>query len=171
MRKCSISFISWTTHLAVSLDLSSKATLTFIPDDRRIVGYDFFFHAHMLKRHGNKVIMIYKKYHNEYERSDRELGIYSVESFTFPENTNIGRCPSTRISRVPRTIYTGANPAPSDPAHFYYTNFDDPSASHKPHQLWSTHSGCEDQATYMQGEPFTPTRWGTFPTQEPDNTR
>jgi hypothetical protein len=64
-----------------------------------------------------------------------------------------------------------ANPAPSDPAYFYYTNFDDPGASHEPHQLWSTHSGWEDQATYEQGEPSTSTGWGTFPTQEPDNTR
>jgi len=101
--------------------------------------------------------MIYKKYRNEYELPDRELGIYSVNSFTFLENTNIGRCPSARISRVPRTVYTGADLAPSGPAHFYYTNFDDPGASHEPHQPWSTHSGWEDQATYEQGEPSTST--------------
>jgi len=63
----------------------------------------------MQKRRANKVIMIYKKYRNEYER----LEIYSLNSFTFLENTNIGKCPSTHISRVPRTVYTGAEPAPS----------------------------------------------------------
>jgi len=42
MRKCSISFTSWITRLAASLDLLSKATLTFIPDDHRNIGYDFF---------------------------------------------------------------------------------------------------------------------------------
>jgi hypothetical protein len=48
MRKCSISFTSWITRLAASLELLSKATLTFILDDHRIIGYDFFFRAHML---------------------------------------------------------------------------------------------------------------------------
>jgi len=42
IRKCSISFTSRITRLAASLDLLSKATLTFIPHDRRIIGYDFF---------------------------------------------------------------------------------------------------------------------------------
>jgi len=36
--------------------------------------------------------MIYKKYRNEYELPHQELGIYSVDSFTFPKNTNIDRC-------------------------------------------------------------------------------
>jgi hypothetical protein len=171
MRKCSISFTSWITRLAASLELLSKATLTFILNDRRIIEYNFFFHAHMLKRCNNKITMIYKKYRNEYELSNRELGIYSVNSFTFPENTNIGRCPSAHISRLPRTVYTGADPAPSRPAHFYYTNFEDLGASHEPHQPWSTHSGWEDQVTYEQGEPSTSLGWGIFPTQELDNTR
>ena len=43
MRKCSISFTSWITYLAMSLDSLSKATLTFIPDARRVIGYDFSF--------------------------------------------------------------------------------------------------------------------------------
>ena len=42
MRKCSISLTSWITRLATSLELLSKTTLTFILDDRRIIGYDFF---------------------------------------------------------------------------------------------------------------------------------
>ena len=125
----------------------------------------------MLKRRNNKVMMIYKKYRSEYELPDRELRNYSIDSFTFPKNTNIGRCPSTRISRVPKTVYTGADPAPSGPANCYYTNFDDPGASYKPHQPWSTHLGWEDQATYQQGESSIFTGWGTIPTQEPDNTK
>jgi hypothetical protein len=108
--------------------------------------------------------MIYKKYRNEYELSDRELRIYSVNSFIFPESTNIGRCLSACISRVSRVVYIGTDPAPSSPAHFYDTNFDDPGASHEPHQPWSTHSGCEDQTTYQQGESSTSIEWGTFPT-------
>jgi hypothetical protein len=40
MRKCSISFTSWITRLAAVLELLSKATFTFILDDRRIIGYD-----------------------------------------------------------------------------------------------------------------------------------
>jgi hypothetical protein len=171
MRKCSISFTSWITRLATSLDLLSKATLTFIPDARRVIGYDSFFHAHMIKRCDNKVIMIYKKYHNEYELPNQEFGIYSVDSLTFLESMNIGRCPSARISRVPKTIYTGTDPAPSGPTYFHYTNFDDPGASHEPHQPWSTHSGWEDQVTYQQRESSTSTGWRTFPAQEPDNTR
>jgi len=162
MRKCSISFTSWITRLAASLDL--LATLTFILDDHRIIGCDFFFHAHMLKRQNNQIIMIYKKYHNEYELSDQELGIYYVNSFTFLENTNIGKCPSACISRLPRTVYNRNNPAPSGPAHFYYTNFDDPGASHEPHYPWSTHSVLEDQATYEHGDSSTSIGWGTFPT-------
>jgi len=159
MRKCSISLTSWITRLAASLELLSNVTLTFILDDRRIIGYDFFFRNHMLKRRNNKIIMIYKKYHNEYELPDSELGIYSVDSFTFAEN----RCPSARISRLPRTDYTGADPASAGPAHFYYTNFDDPGASQGPHQPLSTHLEWEDQATYEQGEPSTSIGWGTFP--------
>ena len=100
MRKCSISFTSWITCLATSLELLSKATLIFIVDDHRIIRYDLFFRAHMLKRRNNNIIMIYKKYRNEYELRDRELGIYSVNSFTISENANIGRCPSARISRT-----------------------------------------------------------------------
>jgi len=67
----------------------------------------------MLKRCDNKVIMIYKKYQNKYELPDRELEIYSVDSFTFLESTNIGRCPSAHINRVPRAVYTDTDPAPS----------------------------------------------------------
>ena len=111
-RKCSISFTSWITRLAMSLDLLSKATLIFIFDAGRVIEYDFFFHAHMLKRRDNKVIMIYKKYRNEYELSNEELRVYSVDSFTFLESSNIGRCLSARISRVPRTVYTGTDPTP-----------------------------------------------------------
>jgi len=114
--------------------------------------------------------MIYRKYRNEYDLPNRELAIYSVDSFTFLECTNISRYPSARISRVPRTAYTRTDPTPSGLAYFHYTNFDDPGASHEPHQPWSTHSGWEDQATYQQGESCTSTGWGTFPTQEPDNT-
>jgi hypothetical protein len=65
----------------------------------------FFFRPHMLKRRDNKVIMIYKKYHNEYELPNRELGIYSIDSFTFSESTNIGRCPSARISSAHDCIH------------------------------------------------------------------
>jgi len=72
---------------------------------------------------------------------------------------------------VPRTVYTGAEPTPLGAAYFYYTIFDDPGASHEPHQPWSTHSGWENEATYEQGEPSTSTEWGIFPTQVPDNTR
>jgi len=42
MRKYSISFTSWITRLATSLDLLSKAILTFVPDVGRVIGYDFF---------------------------------------------------------------------------------------------------------------------------------
>ena len=133
----------------------------------------------MLKRCDNKVIMIYKKYQNKYELPDRELEIYSVDSFTFLESTNIGRCPSAHINRVPRAVYTDTDPAPSVQLiiitltlmiQFAKKNFDDPGAPHEPHQPWSTHSRWEDQATYQQGESSTSTEWGTFPTQELDNT-
>ena len=105
MRKCSISFTSWITRLDASLELLSKVILTFILDDRRIIGYDFFFRAHMLKRRNNKIIIIYKKYRNEYVLPDWELGIYSVDIFTFLENTNIGTYPSARINMLPRSLH------------------------------------------------------------------
>ena len=67
-------------------------------------------------------------------------------------------------SAVPMTVYTGTDLAPSGLAYSHYTNFDDPGATHEPHQPWSTHSGWKDQATYQQGESSTSTGWGTFPT-------
>jgi hypothetical protein len=74
MKKCKIPFTSWVTCIANGLGLSDNVILTFISTPQRIIGFDFFAHAHTL-------IMIYKGYTNEYPLHDRNLGLYSVESF------------------------------------------------------------------------------------------
>jgi hypothetical protein len=136
MRKCNISFTSWITHIAAGLNLLQNATLTCILDIRRIIGYDFFFHAHMLKRSNTKIIMIYKNFTNEYELPNRELGIYFVQTYTFLDSRAIiGRCTSTCISgRTSRPNYTGADLTPLGTAYFHFIGFDEPGTSHEPHQ-------------------------------------
>jgi len=66
MRKCSISFTSWITCIAARLKLLDNATLAYIPESRRIIGYDFFLRAHMLKKRNDKIIMVYKNHPNKY---------------------------------------------------------------------------------------------------------
>jgi hypothetical protein len=85
MKKCKIPFTSWVTRIANRLGLSDNAILTFTPTPRRIIGFDFFAHAHLLKKKGNKYIMIYKGYTNEYPLPDRNLSLYGEFCLAFVE--------------------------------------------------------------------------------------
>lgn len=49
MSKCLVEFTSWITRIIVGLGLLDNATLTYIPTSHRIIGFEFFSHAHLLK--------------------------------------------------------------------------------------------------------------------------
>jgi len=76
--------------------------LTYIPVPQRIIGYNFFKQAHLLKTKDNKIYMVYKNFDNNYELPNRELGLYTVESF-FDLQTGratVGRSPSACFART-----------------------------------------------------------------------
>jgi hypothetical protein len=49
MSKCLVEFTSWITRIAAGLGLLDNAILTYIPAPHRIIGFEFFSHAHLLK--------------------------------------------------------------------------------------------------------------------------
>jgi hypothetical protein len=108
-----------------------------------------------LKQKGNRIFVTYKGFVNEYELSNRPLGLYAVETFLLDlqrPTKRVGRSLSTRITRniVPR--YTGEGGAPPAPAFTQYQGFDQPGLSEPRHRAW------EDQTSY---DPPTPEEnWG-----------
>jgi hypothetical protein len=163
MKKCKIPFTSWVTRIANGLGLSDNVILTFIPTPRSIIGFDFFAHTHLLIKKGNKYIMIYKGYTNEYPLPNRNLGLYSVESFVLPlqkEGLVLGRGPSARITRNQQPQYRGADAAPAGSAFTHFVDFEQAGPSQPSTQPLSHHSGWREQPIHEHGEFSSGAPWG-----------
>jgi hypothetical protein len=76
---------SLVTSIAKNLGLLKNASVAYIDDiPRRHIDYEYFNHAHMLKRKKDgKLVMMYVDYITEIPLPDRNLGLYAVDSFVF----------------------------------------------------------------------------------------
>jgi hypothetical protein len=78
--------------------------------------------------------MVYKNFDNEYELPNRELGLYTVESFVFDLQTGratVRRSPSAHFAGMQRPSYHGADSTPQGPTYTAFTGFDQPQPSHQ----------------------------------------
>jgi hypothetical protein len=99
--------------------------------------------------------MIYKGYTNKYPLPDRNLSLYSIESFVLSlqkEGLILGRSPSARITRNQQPQYCGADAAPAGPAFTHFVGFEQANPSQPPAQQWSHHLGWEEQPMHEHGE-------------------
>ena len=75
---------SLVTHIAKILCLLENAFVTYIDVPRWLIDYDYFNHAHMLKKgKDGKLFMMYMDYTTEFPLLDQNLGLYIVDSFVF----------------------------------------------------------------------------------------
>jgi hypothetical protein len=72
------------THIARNQGLLENTSDTYIDTSRWIIDYDYFNHAHMLKKgKDGKIVMMYLNYTNEFLLPNRNLGLYVIDSFVF----------------------------------------------------------------------------------------
>ena len=72
------------TRIAKNLGLLENASIIYIDVPRWLIDYDYFNHAHMLKKgKEGKLVMMYVDYTTEFPLPDRNLGLYAVDSFVF----------------------------------------------------------------------------------------
>ena len=75
---------SLVTRIARNLGLLANTYITYIDRLGWIIDYGYFNQAHMLKKgKDGKIVMMYMDYINEFLLSDRNLGLYVVDSFVF----------------------------------------------------------------------------------------
>ena len=93
------------TLIAKNLGLLESAYITYIDVPRWLIDYDYFNHAHMLKKgKDGKLVMMYVDYTTEFLLPDRNLGLYAVDSFVFDlqrKEEAPRRSASMRITRNP----------------------------------------------------------------------
>jgi len=155
MKKCGVIFTSWITCIASRLGMLENVILTYIPVPRRIIGYNFFKQAHILKTKDNKIYMVYKNFDNEYDLPNRELGLYTVESFVFDLQTgrvSVGRSPSAHFAGTQRPSYHGADCTRQGPTYTAIIGFDQPQPSYQTTQPCTHHSAWEGYTSYQEGE-------------------
>ena len=75
---------SLVTHIAKNLGLLENAFVINIDFPRWLIDYDYFNHAHMLKKgKDGKLVMMYVDYTTEFLLPDQNLGLYAVDLFVF----------------------------------------------------------------------------------------
>jgi len=75
---------SLVTRIAKNLGLLENASVIYINVPRWLIDYDYFNHAHMLKKgKGGKLVMMCVDYTTEFPLPDQNLGLYVVDSFVF----------------------------------------------------------------------------------------
>lgn len=84
---------SFLTHLAKNLGLLEDASITYITTPRWLIDYDYFNHAHMLKRgKDGKLVMMYVDHTTEISLPNQNLGLYVVDSLVFDQQ-RLGEAP------------------------------------------------------------------------------
>ena len=72
---------SLATRIARNLGLLSNASLSWIDTNRWYLDYDYFCHAHILKKRKNgQLIMMYLGCKNEIMLPNQDLGLYAMNS-------------------------------------------------------------------------------------------
>ena len=71
-------------HLAKNLGLLEDASITYIDTPRWLIDYDYFNHAHMLKKgRDGKLVMMYVDYTTKILLPNRNLSFYVVDYLVF----------------------------------------------------------------------------------------
>ena len=126
LKRGTISCTSWITCIANNLGLMRNATIVEITTDCPIIDITFFRHAHLLKKKGNKFVMIYKGFTTEIELLDPSFGLYVVGSFVLDllrQGSSLGRSTSVRDTRNQYPHYQGNDAAPTMPAFVEHYDF------------------------------------------------
>ena len=72
------------TRIARNLGLLENASITYIDVPRWLIFYDYFNHAHMLRKgKDGKLVMMYVDYTTEFPLLGQNLGLYAVDLFVF----------------------------------------------------------------------------------------
>jgi hypothetical protein len=74
-----VAICSLVTCIAANLNMLQGASLNFIEDHRDTFGYEYFYHAHLLKRINNELFMTYGE--TKLWLPNLELALYSVRTF------------------------------------------------------------------------------------------
>lgn len=75
---------SLVTRIGKSLGLLEDASITYIDVPHWLIDYDYFNHAHMLKKERDgKLVMMYVDYTTKVSLPNRNLGLYVVDSLVF----------------------------------------------------------------------------------------
>jgi hypothetical protein len=126
--KGSIGCTSLVTRIAFGLNLLENASL--INEFRPYIGYEHFRHAHLLKREGDGLYMLYPR--GRIWLPNPELSLYSMRTLLIdfqvsPVNLRAPqRVASVRMAYQPETQWRGADPDPKRPAHTSYTGWCQP---------------------------------------------
>ena len=103
--KGDVGYTSLVTHIAKNLGLLEDASVTYIDVPRWLIDYDYFNHAHMLKKERDgKLVMMYVDYTTEFPLPNQNLSLYAVDSFIFDlqrKEEAPRRSASARITRNP----------------------------------------------------------------------
>ena len=97
-------------RLAKILGLLEDASVTYIDVPCWLIDYDYFNHAHMLKKgRDGKLVMMYVDYTTEFPLPNQNLGLYAVDSLVFDlqwKEEAPRRSASARITRNLDTVET-----------------------------------------------------------------
>ena len=152
--KGDIGCISLVTHIAKNLGLLENAYVTYIDVPHWLIDYDYFNHAHMLKKgRDGKLVMMYVDYTTEFPLLDQNLGLYEVDSFVFDlqrKEKAPHRRASARITRNPQPRYHGEDPILEGPAFTGYTGFDLAGPSQVHHHV---HAGWDQPRSSRMHQP------------------
>jgi hypothetical protein len=113
---------SLVTRIAQNLGLRNNALVSFI--DEKHLHIDFEYFTQMLKkREDGKIVMMYHGYTTEISLPNRNLDLYTMDSFTFDlqeKDVAPRRSASARLTHAPQPHYYGDDPIPKGPAYTSY---------------------------------------------------
>jgi len=115
---------SLVTRIAQNLGLLDNASISHIDIPREYIDYDYFLKAHMLKKkEKGQPVMMYLGYTNEILLPNRDLGLYTMNSFLINlhvKEATPRRSASVRLTRNPQPRYHGDDPILQGPAFTSY---------------------------------------------------
>jgi len=96
---------SLVTRIAKNLGLLKNASIIYIDVPRWLIDYDYFNHAHMLKKERDgKLVMMYVDYTTEFPLPNRNLTLYAMNSLVLDlqrKEEAPRKSASARITRNP----------------------------------------------------------------------
>jgi hypothetical protein len=128
--KGAVGCTSLVTRITFGLNLLENASLEYINEFRSYIGYEHFSHAHLLKREGDGLYMLYPR--GRIWLPNPELSPYSVRTLLIdfqvsPVNLRAPqRAASARMAYQLEPQWHSADPSPERPAHTSYTGWCQP---------------------------------------------